>query len=170
MVVAMMLPTTAPALRYVAQSSRRTWRPAMAAAFAGAYLGAWMLLAPVAAGVHAFAPASPLLPIAALLVAAAWELTPWKRRALRHCHRSMPVRFSGVAAVASVLRFGMRNGLACAAACAPAMLAIAIAGHPLLATVAIAGLLTGEKLLERGERLRPWIAATLLVAAALVVV
>jgi predicted metal-binding membrane protein len=63
---------------------------------------------------------------AALAIGAVWQLTPFKRRAMRDCHRSLPLAPSGRAADVGVARFGAVNGTACVRSCWPSMLAMAV--------------------------------------------
>jgi len=116
MVVAMMLPTTVPLVRYVATATRRSRRQRSILLFAAGHVAAW---APAALLVGVWAMVVPhgqvprWLAAAALATAGGWELTRWKRRALRRCHRTRPVRFCGRAADVSAARLGLANGRTC---------------------------------------------------------
>ncbi|MEI5584324.1 MULTISPECIES: copper chaperone [unclassified Agromyces] len=167
MAAAMMLPTVLPAVRYVADVSRPALRSPLAAVFALAYLGVWTAVGTLVVGATAWLGSAdrPLL-VAAIVAAALWELTPLKRRALARCCRTAPIRLRGLAAFRSSAAFGVRNGAVCVLACGPAMAVLALAGHPLVATVVVAGVLMGEKVRRHGDRLRPWGAAAGLVLAA----
>ncbi|WP_196217044.1 copper chaperone [Agromyces bracchium] len=184
MVAAMMLPTVLPLVRYVADVSRPARRAPMVATFVGAYLAAWSVVGAAVVGAAlvgaaiattglAARPGLGPAPRAALVVmivaAALWELTPAKRHALARCCRTAPIRLRGAAAYGSAAALGLRNAGTCVIACGPAMAVLALAGHPLVATVVVAALLTGEKLWRRGTQLRAWAsAAGLLLAAAAV--
>ncbi len=174
MVAAMMVPTVLPLVRYVADVSRPARRASMVATFVGAYLAAWTALgaAVVAAELAAttvLGPAPRPALVAVIVGAALWELAPAKRHALARCCRTAPIRLRGSAAYGSAVALGLRNASVCMIACGPAMAVLALAGHPLVATVVVAALLTGEKLWRRGTQLRVWAsAAGLLLAAAAV--
>jgi predicted metal-binding membrane protein len=149
MVVAMMLPTALPAVRHVAVNSLRRRRPRAMATFAAVYTLVWvafgalvLLAAPAWSGLDRTAVAA-----GALALAAAWQLSAPKRRALRDCHRPSPLPPTGRRATAGVVRFAMRNGTACVGSCWAMMLAMALAATA--ATfwmVAITGLVLIEKL------------------------
>ncbi|MGR0319408.1 copper chaperone [Agromyces sp. ZXT2-3] len=174
MAAAMMLPTALPSVRYVADVSRPARRAAMVATFAGAYLAAWLalgavVLAATAAAIAVLGAPTRAVLVAATVAAALWELAPAKRVALARCCRTAPIRLRGAAAYRSAGAFGLRNGLVCVVACGPAMTVLALAGHPLVASIVVASLLAAEKLWRRGARLRVWAcAAGLLLAAAAV--
>jgi predicted metal-binding membrane protein len=70
--------------------------------------------------------------IAAILIAAAWQASPSKRRALSRCHRIMPLAPRGWRANWDCLRFGWRIGTACVCACWALMLVCAVSDHSLL--------------------------------------
>ncbi len=63
------------------------------AEFAAAYLLTWATFGVVALAIAARVPATGQVTAlsAVLAAAAAWQLTPAKRRALRGCHRSVPL-------------------------------------------------------------------------------
>jgi predicted metal-binding membrane protein len=134
MVAAMMLPMTAMALRHVAMRSFRARRGRAMAVFVAGYGLVWLAAAPVFAAA-AFAgrmlAGEGLLTLgAALALAAAWQATPAKRRALRRCHRTAPLAPSGWRADRDCFVFGLDHGRSCLAACWPLMLAAIAAGHP----------------------------------------
>ncbi|GAA2108528.1 DUF2182 domain-containing protein [Microlunatus panaciterrae] len=157
---AMMLPTAVPAIRYVAFSSRRDRRQYPVLAFVVGFLLAWTPLGLVASLGHLLAqPGSTALTAAAVAVAAGWELTRMKHRGLLRCHRTEPIRFSGWAALRSSAAFGWRNGCSCVLACGPAMLALMLAGHPVVLTLVVAVIMFAEKMLRRGWRLTAAVAA-----------
>jgi predicted metal-binding membrane protein len=119
------------------------------ATFAAVYTLVWaafgalvLLAAPAWSGLDRTAVAAGVLALAA-----AWQLSAPKRRALRDCHRSSPLPPTGRRATAGVVRFAMRNGTACVRSCWAMMLAMAVATTA--ATfwmVAITGLVLIEKL------------------------
>jgi hypothetical protein len=102
-----------------------------------------------------------------LALAAAWQLTPHKRRALLDCHRPSPLPPRGRRATAGVVRFASLNGLACVRSCWAMMLAMAVASSlTFFWMVAITGLVTTEKLAQK-PRQASRAAAVVLAAGAL---
>jgi predicted metal-binding membrane protein len=149
MAAAMMLPTAMPAVRHVAVHSLYWRRRRAVIEFVAVYLAVWVAYSALALGMlmsRVPLGEAPLLP-ATLGVAALWQLTPLKRRALRACHtpRALPPR--GWRASAGVARFGLLNGGACLASCWAMMLITAAAG-PLrpIAMAGLAALIAVEKL------------------------
>jgi predicted metal-binding membrane protein len=166
MTMAMMLPGAFPAVRHVADHSLGRRRRRAVAEWLVVYLGAWAL-----AGVPLLLAAAALdraraLPVL-LLAAAAWQLTPAKRRALWRCHRTAPLYPRGRRATAGVARFATLNATGCVASCWLLMGAMAVAPGagrlPLMA--GLTGLVTTEKLTERPRRAVRYGAGALALAA-----
>lgn len=112
---------------------------------------------------------SQLAVAAGLLVVAAWELTPWKRRALRACYATIPLAPRGLKADMACVRFGIRNGLVCVQGCWTLMAAMLVAGDLSLWLMAGVALVVAlEKLLVRDRRVRVTTAMAALAAAAVV--
>jgi len=120
MSAAMMLPTVLPVARSVGLSGRWRRRARGPALFAAGYLAVWnamelaaiTLLALVAPRVE-----GRWLLAASLVAAAGWELTGWKLRFLRDCHRLRAIHPNGWRADVGCLRQGLRVGLSCLGAC-----------------------------------------------------
>jgi predicted metal-binding membrane protein len=171
MVVAMMLPAAIPSIRYVAFTSLRRRRIHAMTMFSLGFIGVWL---PGAIGAVAWHWTHPIRPnIAATVgfaVAALWELTPQKRRALQRCHRTIPIRLTGWDADRSCLGFGVLSGGRCIVSCGPAMLAVVVAGHSpaTLALVTIA--MFGQQLVARGERFTRPVAITFALGAVAILV
>jgi predicted metal-binding membrane protein len=166
---AMMVPAAMPAVQHVAVHSLYWRRRRAMAEFLLAFLAVWLAFSVFVLGpLTSWAPArSPLALPAALALAALWQLTPFKWRALRACHRPIPLPPGGWRATVGTGRFGLLNGSACLASCWAIMTAVALTGSPLLLWMAAAtGLICLEKL-----NLKPRAAArrvaVLLAAAAL---
>jgi len=138
MVLAMMLPLTVPSLRYVARMVPRRGRSGAMATFGAAYVVAWLPGAAPAALVDARPPTSTLVVAAGFVAAAAWELTPMKRRALLRCHRHAVVRAHQPARRRTCWSYGLRRGGRCVASCGPAMGALTLSHHSLVPTVVVA--------------------------------
>ncbi len=176
MTVAMMVPTVVPSVRYVALNSLRQRRQRAVAVFLGGYLAVWAGFGAVAiplvdaarGPVEARLGGEGLL-VVTLVVAAAFELTAVKRRALRACHRTVPLPPLGRRADAACLRYGLRHGTACLTGCWALMVAMVAAGHSgLLLMVLVTAVVTAEKVAVAGTQLGPQ-AATALGAAAVMV-
>jgi len=168
MVAAMMLPATIPLVRHVAFATRRTRRQRSIALLCLGYLLAWLPLGAVTAVWHVLgvAPgAAAVVAAVALISAGVWELTPMKVRALRRCHRTLPIRYSGRAADRSALRLGLVNGQACVLACGPAMVALVVLGHPIVATLLVGVVMLAQATHRRGDQWRGYVAALGFLAA-----
>lgn len=178
MSVAMMTPGCLPATRHLALNSLHRRRRRAMTLFLSSYFVLWMVfgalvltaLAAVRGHVGVVGGAAdPLLP-AALLVAAAWQLSARKQQLLRACDRTVPLPPRGWRAEAGSARFGLAQGWACMGSCWALMVVMAVAGHASLVwMVALSALVGAERLTRVGRRLaRP--SAVALAAAALLVV
>jgi predicted metal-binding membrane protein len=83
--------------------------------------------------------------VLAIVLASLWQVTPWKRRRLRACQRSLPLAPRGWKALASCARFGAVYGTHCVGSCWSLMLVASMTAHRLSLMV----LLTAIVLLER---------------------
>ena len=173
MSAAMTLPAALPGARRMALTGLWRWRHRAVVLFAGAHLAVWAAVGVVAvpAGELVQAAAGRLVPVAtagALLLAATWELTPAKRRALRAGHRLAVVPPTGRAALVGLLREGARHGGWCVRGCWLLMAAPAIAGHDvLLLMVPLTGVVVVQKLARRGSDYATTAAVALVGTAAL---
>jgi predicted metal-binding membrane protein len=77
------------------------------------------------------------LVVIALLVAASWQLSRWKRRALNGCRLVVPLRPFGHQADRSCATFGIRHGWRCLGACWAMMLAMGLAHGGLLLMIGL---------------------------------
>lgn len=149
MAVAMMLPTAMPAVRHVAVNSLYWRRRRAVLEFIAVYLAVWAVFSALVLGMaisRAPADSAFVLPLV-LAVAALWQWTPLKRRALRACHRPRPLPPYGWRATAGVARFGLGNGGACLASCWAMMLTMAVVGSARLGWMAaLTALIAIEKL------------------------
>ncbi|HEX5593795.1 MAG TPA: DUF2182 domain-containing protein [Solirubrobacterales bacterium] len=146
---AMMVPTAMPAVEHVTLHSLYWRRRRAMVEFLLAFLAIWVAFGVFVLGaLTSWGPArSPLALPAALALAALWQLTPWKWRALRACHRPSPLPPRGPRATAGTIRFGLLNGSACLASCWAIMAAVALTGSPALLWMAVAtALICAEKL------------------------
>jgi predicted metal-binding membrane protein len=148
MSAAMMVPTVLPALRHLAFNSLRVRRRRAMLVFLAAYLLAWMVFGVAALAADralrsAGAATTPLL-VACLLLAAAWQLTPIKRRAIIGCRRSVPLPPTGWKADEACARFAIWQAGHCMVVCWPVMLMMAVLGHQVTAMIALTLWLVAE--------------------------
>ncbi len=170
MVVAMMLPTALPAVGHVAANSLRWRRRRAMATFVSAYLLTWTALGALLVATSPWwsSISSSAALAVVLALAAAWQLTVHKRRALRDCHRPLPLPPRGARATVGVVRFAVFNSLACVRSCWAMMLAMSLAGSTMLFwMIAISGVVAIEKLAQK-PRLATRAGAVVLGAGALV--
>jgi predicted metal-binding membrane protein len=167
MSVAMMGPVGLAGIRHTGLNSFRWRRQRAMAEFALGYLAVWVLFGSLAITAEALIPGGPGLPQLSLVLAAAaaWQLSPFKRRFLRDCHRGVPLPLRGWRAERGALVFGLRNGISCLGTCWCMMLVMVVApaGH-LLWMVALGALVTVEGLAQRPRRVTRLAAAGLAVA------
>ncbi len=128
MTIAMMGPATLPAVQYVQQNSSQGRGRALAL-YAAVWLALWTVVGllitlalPMAATVNRW-----WIFAGVLLLAAIWQLTPWKCRALGDCHQSVPLPPDGWPAAKGLIRFGAVSGWACIRSCWAMMLTMAVA-------------------------------------------
>jgi predicted metal-binding membrane protein len=172
MSLTMALPGELPAVQYVATNTLRRTRSSAVGEFVAVYLLIWLaggLPAALLIALLHHLPTDALF-ATALAAAAAYELTPLKRRALGRCHRGAPLSPAGPRRVADVARFGWLNASGCVASCWPAMLAASFA--PVAQPLAIGGFtcaMTYERLTRRPRTAQRRIAAGYLAVAAVFV-
>lgn len=171
MVVAMMVPVTLPAVRYVGLNSMRCRQRRAMALYIAVYVGLWMVFGLAALGLdhllatHAAISEQALLAIV-LAAAGGWQLTRAKRRALYACGRTVPLPPLGRRADAGCARFALLHGWRCMQSCWAIMLVMVIAGHTsLIWMMALTALVVAEELTVSGRRLTQPAAGVLLLAA-----
>ena len=169
MAAAMVLPPARPAAAYVARASLPLRRARSVTCFCVGAVAAWVPFAVAAAAWHEGVGHVPAVVVAAGCVGAAgWTVAAARRRRLRRCLRSRPIRAHGRAADRSSVAYGLRVGGRCLVICGPAMAVVVVAGHPAALVVWMAATAWAERSLDVGERLAPWLAAGWLVAAVVV--
>ena len=167
----MMVPVTLPAIRYLAFNSFRRRRLRAMVIFVASYLAAWigfglLALAAVSAGIDAGV--SPrALTIVTLIVAALWQLAPYRQRAILQCRRAVPLSPTGLRADSSCAHFGTQQALHCMQVCWPAMLLMAIVGHQLAPMAALTIIIVAEEHAPWRKRLFTPVFALFLAAAGL---
>lgn len=150
MTAAMMPPLVILPVRHVAFRSFRDRRHRAIAGFLAGYLAVWtlagavLLPAAIAAAARG-ATERPVILAIGYLMAALWQLTPWKRGALRRCHRTVALAPRGWRADAACLGFGLRSGGSCLASCWVLMTAPMLASHSLAALAGIQAVMLCER-------------------------
>jgi predicted metal-binding membrane protein len=177
MSVAMMVPVVLPAVRHVGLNSVRQRRQWAMFVFIAVYVGVWagfgilaLLWQRLALG-RVGIDARVLLAFT-LVVAAGWQLTRVKRRALLACRRTVPLPPVGRRADAGCARFALRQSRRCVASCW-ALMATMVAVQQAAAVwmLSLTALIAAEELTwpgRRGGRLLPLSAAFLTVVAGIV--
>jgi predicted metal-binding membrane protein len=171
MVVAMMLPAAIPAVRHLAVNSLRWRRRRAMVTFVAVFLLVWVGLGVLLAMISTLWSSidGGAVSATALALAAGWQLTVHKRRALRDCHRPSPLPPHGWRATAGVIRFASLNSLACLRSCWAMMVAMGVASSMMLVwMIAITGIVTTEKLAQKPRRVTH--ASTAVLAAGAIVV
>jgi hypothetical protein len=155
MIVAMMFPLLVPQIGHVAARSfaaRREWSVAL---FVVGYALVWSAAAAavsvallVARGNLAVTPVAWASGLIGCALAALWQLSSAKARAVNRCHGTMALRAFGLAADRDALRFGLVHGGRCVRACLPTMALPLLGGHA-VGTMAVVFILL---LAERAQR------------------
>jgi predicted metal-binding membrane protein len=89
---------------------------------------------------------------AALFAAAAWELTPWKRRALRSCRLVAPLPPRGRNANRACVKASVRQAFWCTAGCWCLMLAVVAIAAGVYVMGVLTVLIVAENVAARGPR------------------
>jgi predicted metal-binding membrane protein len=129
MATAMMVPAALPAVRALALTVSPRRRQRTIALFVSSYLIVWLLFGMVAVAFvallrDALAVGVTTIAATALVAAATWELTPWRRRSLRAC-QTVTLLSAGRHVSRACARAGLRHGALCAVGCWAVMLAMA---------------------------------------------
>lgn len=171
MATAMMVPSALPVARHLATRGLWERRQRTVALFLACYLLVWVAFGAVALTVVAIAGIdTALLVPALLLLAAGWELTPGKWKAVRACRLVAPLPPRGRKADIACCATALRYGRGCVVACWPIMLAMAAAGHERVGLmILLAIVVTAERLAARPSELATPAAALLAVAAVIAV-
>jgi predicted metal-binding membrane protein len=169
MVVAMMLPLAAPAIRHVETATYMRRRNRSIACFVAGFIALWMAACIAAscglAVLRAVVAAMPYANLWAALgfpLAALWQLSHTKERALFRCHLVAPLRSYGLGADVDAARAGLVHGLRCVHNCLPTMLLPMIGRHDLDALAVIFVILAAERYEPRPRNLQSAAALLLL--------
>ena len=183
MMIAMMLPSALPMLLLYrrAVGFRCESSVALATWCVGAgYFAVWTAfgVAAYAIGIalgdgamrsETFSRAIPLASALALVIAGAYQLTPWKTACLRHCRDPfhLMAHHLGRGGWRGALALGLHHGAFCAGCCWGLMLMQLVLGVMNVgAMVVVAGVIAAEKLLLRGVFIARAVGAAAIVAGA----
>lgn len=153
MICAMMAPLVWGHVSLVAERSLWRRRHRAIALFLASYIATWAAYGALVTTALGSA-AIPLQPALCLLAAALWQLTPWKLRALRRCHRSIPLAPSGGRADRDCLRYGWMTGGNCLLSCWALMLVCAAGRLSVWLMVGLTAFTVAERVADRPRRTR----------------
>jgi hypothetical protein len=141
MVAAMMLPLQIHAIRLTAERTLWSRRHRAIAGYLLGYLSVWGVVGLTLSLAFMALEISHRLDwrlgaATGFLVAAAWQVSPWKRGAARLCHRTLPLSPTGWRADLDCLAYGWIGGCACMLNCWPLMLVCWLSSHSFLAMTA----------------------------------
>jgi predicted metal-binding membrane protein len=174
MTIAMMVPVALPAVRHVGLNSVRRRRLRAMLLFVTVYVGTWSAfglaaLAGTRLAYRALGIDDRVLLALALAVAAGWQLSRTKRRALFRCWRTAPLPPVGLRADAGCARFALLQGSRCVSSCWSLMVIMTVVQHMALVwMMALTALIVAEELTVLGRRLLRPSAVALAVVAGLV--
>ena len=141
MVVAMMFPMVLEPIQITAARSLWRRRNRAIAGFLLGYVGLWTLFGLGASLLSIVLVETGLRPgtVAGVAfgIAVLWQVTPIRRRAVRACHRTIPIAPSGWRADRDCVRYGWKIGNACVISCWALMLACMLSGHSMPAMIAV---------------------------------
>ena len=152
MVVAMMFPLVMPQVRQAAFHSLWSRRHQAIGLFLTGYVVPWLAFGALVILIQNGLPIDKRASaIVAIVIAAAWQASRSKRRALRNCHRIMPLAPRGWRANWDCLMFGWQIGTACMCGCWAMMLVCAVSDHSIL-TMSVATLIAIYDRAGMGQR------------------
>ena len=169
MIVAMMPPLVVLSVRHVGFRSFRDRRHFAIAEFLAGYLAIWIaagfLLSLVLIGLDmVWRGTDGILAGLAYLAAVGWQLTPFKRRALWRCHRTVPLAVERRRADLACVWFGTQMGADCLTSCWLLMALLALRPHSLLAMACLQAAMVHERY-QQSRRPRPAVSIALLCGA-----
>ncbi len=158
MIVAMMFPLLVPMVRHVAARNFATQRERSVGLFIAGYSMIWLSAGAVSGVALVVARAGfetiHLAPWAGLIgcaLAALWQLSSAKMRAVNRCHGTVPLRPWPPDAGRDAIGFGLLHGTRCMRACLPVMVLPMVGGHGLVAMAAVSAVLLAERARPRPQ-------------------
>lgn len=125
MVCAMMFPLLIGQVRVIAARSLWSRRNRGIAIYLVGFLVPWLLYGLLAIRITRYTPGSRSA-VVALIIAAVWQITPWKEQGLRWCHRTDILAPTGWRADADCFNSGRRAACGCLLSCWAVMLPCAM--------------------------------------------
>ena len=152
MIVAMMFPLLVPMVSHVATRCFAASRQRSVALFVGSFFVVWLIASAGAslalvlsrAALQAFHLAAWAGLIGSVL-AATWQLSNAKVRAINRCHGTIALRPWPRDADRDAIGFGLLHGTRCVRACLPVMILPLIGGQGLAAMAAVSAILLAER-------------------------
>ena len=163
MMAAMMLPSLLPVIAHSIRGSGVGHSPAVGLAFVGGYLTVWTVFSTVATIVQRLLAewsllnpmmeaASPRIAGSILLIAGAYQFTPWKSACLRCCRMASSGAGDGATALGDYAA-GVANGLRCVGCCWALMLVLFAGGvMKLWVILALTAVVLAEKIVGPSSR------------------
>jgi predicted metal-binding membrane protein len=158
MIVAMMFPLLVPMVRHVAARNFATQRERSVGLFVAGYALTWLAAAALSSvALVAVRSAFQAIDLAAwtglicCALAAGWQLSAAKVRAVNRCHGTVPLRPWTPDADRDAIRFGLLHGTRCVRACLPVMVLPLAGGHGLGAMAAVFAILLAERARPRPQ-------------------
>ena len=152
MIVAMMFPLLVPMVRHVAARSFATQRERSVGLFVASYALVWLAAAALSSvALVALRAAFQAIDLAAwtglicCALAAVWQLSAAKVRAVNRCHGTVALRPWAPHASRDAIGFGLLHGTRCVRACLPVMVLPLAGGHGLGAMAAVFAILLAER-------------------------
>ena len=152
MIMAMMFPLLVPMIGHVAARSYVFRRERSVALFVAGYALTCAAAATIASIVLIVARSGlallGLAPLAGLIgcaLAALWQVSAAKQRAINRCHGTAPLRPAGYAADRDAIQFGLLHGSRCVRACLPTMALPLLGSHGIGAMAVIFAILLAER-------------------------
>lgn len=153
MVVAMMLPLSAPQLKIVAARSAPGHKGRSVAIFVVGFVVAWACAGFAVTATMQLSglprPSDRVVTTLLYLVAMFWQVSITKKRALNRCHFIAPIRTWGLAADLDALRNGLRHGRYCVGSCVLTMLPLSASGQGTAAMAVFFALILAERVDHR---------------------
>jgi predicted metal-binding membrane protein len=158
MIVAMMFPLLVPMVRHVAARSFAVRRERSVGLFVAGYVMVWLAAAGASSvalvAARAVLQTLHLAPWAGLIccgLAALWQVSAAKRRAINRCHGTIALRPWAGDADRDAIKFGILHGARCVRSCLPVMLLPLVGGYGLAAMAAISAMLLAERAREQPQ-------------------
>jgi predicted metal-binding membrane protein len=133
MTIAMVPPMAVPLVRHVAVRSFTFRRGRSVILFLSGLVAIWLIPGVALLLLLLTLVATPLttalIAVCGFGIAALWQLTPTKYRALRQCHKSVPLAALGWRADRDCFAFGLARGQDCVTSCWAMMFAAILSGH-----------------------------------------